>query len=301
VLSDGTKSVSLFKSAEKASVCEVVNNIHLLGLRPGLTQRGVGFQMNQESSDSVSAVSFGGGGRCGTGRHIAAAERYRNADIAYWQGCSIGGFIAVLMANGYSESEMIEAMYDLWHPSLGSAIRAITPRAVNVFKLLRGDLNEFSKLGANLGLLKQRDHVRKWARQRKLKWNNAKLVLLDLLTGELYIADGDSGIDVEDGLSGTMAVPGVFAPVACVDGKGKRHLFVDGGMRHIHPHVDGHKTAIVKCLSFPFRDRLFKDEAGDVSLDISVVPGLNVLLPPPRDEIKRQVREAHQRLLEMTD
>lgn len=257
--------------------------------------------MNQESSNSVSAVSFGGGGRCGTGRHIAAAERYRDAGIEHWQGCSIGGFIAVMMANGFSLSMMIAAMYALWHPSLGTAVRAITPRMVNVFKLLRGDRSEFSKLCANLGLLDQTEHVRNWVMQRKLKWKNAKLVLFDLLTGELYIADADSGIALEDALSATMAVPGFFAPKACVDGKGKRHLFVDGGMRHMHPHVNGHKTAVVKCLRFPFRDRLFKDEAGDVSVDIGIVPGLNVLLPPSRDEIERQVREAQQRLLGMSD
>jgi predicted acylesterase/phospholipase RssA len=259
--------------------------------------------MNQESANSVTAVravSFSGGGSEG-GRHIAAAELYRNAGIEQWQGCSIGGFIAVMMANDYDESAMIEAMLALWHPSLGSAVRAITPRMVNVFKLLRGDRKQFSKLSANLGLLNQIDHVRQWVVQRTLKWNNAKLVLLDVLSGEQFIADASTGIPLETALSATMAVPFVFAPVPWFDANGKRHLFVDGGVRHLQPHVDGHKTAVVKCISFPFRDRLFKDEAGDVSVDVGVVPGMNVLLPPSRNKIERQIREAQQRLLEMSD
>jgi hypothetical protein len=93
-----------------------------------------------------------------------------------------------------------------------------------------------------------------------------------------------------------MAVPGPFSPVVWIDGEGKKHLLVDGGLRHCHPTVRGHKTAIVKVMSFPGRDWLWPDSEGDVIEDIGVLPGLDVLLPPSKREIDEQVEEASRRL-----
>ena len=108
--------------------------------------------MNSNQAE-VTAVSFGGGGNCGTGRHIAVAEAYRSKNIALWMGTSIGGFIAVLMANGFSEQEMKESMYKLWRPSLRSAVQGLAPKAINPFKLLKGNPRQLQKVATYFGLL----------------------------------------------------------------------------------------------------------------------------------------------------
>lgn len=245
--------------------------------------------MNSYQSE-VTAVSFGGGGNCGTGRHIAVADHYRDKDIALWMGTSIGGFIAVLMANGFSEQEMKEAMYKLWRPSLRSAVQGLAPKVINPFKLLKGSPSQLQKVATYFGLLDQTKHIEQWC--KGLEWNNAQFGLFDLSTGKLVVADKDSGIPLHIALSATMAVPVVFSPVVWVDPDGVKHVFVDGGIIHCHPTVDGHKTAIVKCMAFPLRDRIWPDSEGDVIVDIGVMPGLNVLLPPSRHAVDAQVEEA---------
>lgn len=242
----------------------------------------------------VTAVSFGGGGSCGTGRHIPVAEMYRDKNIARWMGSSIGGFIAVLVANGYSEQEMKDAMYQLWRPSIRSAMRAIAPKVINPFKLLRGNPSELQKVVSYFGLLDQSQHIEKWC--EGLEWKNAQVGLLDLSTGKRMVADKDSGMPLHVALSATMAVPAVFSPIVWIDGEGARHVLVDGGVSHCHPTVEGHKTAIVKCMSFPGRDWIWPDSQGDVIVDIGVTPGLDVLLPPSRRKIEEQVAEVRIKL-----
>jgi predicted acylesterase/phospholipase RssA len=251
--------------------------------------------MNSKQSE-VTAVSFGGGGKCGAGRHIAAAEHYRSSGIKRWMGTSIGGFIAVLMANGYSAEQMKSAMYLLWRPRKINIVRGLAPKIINPFKLLKGDKNEFQKVATYFGLLDQTEHIKSWCAQHKLEWNNAELVLFDLISRKMIVATSDTGIPLHLAVAATMAVPGIFSPVVWIDGEGKKHLLVDGGVRHCHPTVEGHKTAIVKCMSFPGRDRIWPDSEGDVIEDIGVMPGLDVLFPPSKKEIDDQVEEARDRL-----
>jgi predicted acylesterase/phospholipase RssA len=249
--------------------------------------------MNTEQAE-VTAVSFGGGGQCGTGRHIAVAERYRNSNIARWMGTSIGGFIALLIANGFSEAQMKDAMYRLWRPSATSIVRAVAPKCINPVKLLKGELRQVQKAASYMGLIDQTAHIKEWC--KNLEWNNAQFGLFDLLSGSLTVVDKEFGMPLHLALSATMAVPGVFSPIAWTDGEGRKYLFVDGGIKHCHPTVDGHKTAVAKCMSFPGRDRIWPDSDGDVILDIGVMPGLNVLLPSSREEIDQQVEEARDRI-----
>lgn len=205
-------------------------------------------------STDVTAVSFGGGGKTGAGRHIAAAERFRSPAIERWMGTSIGGFIAVMAANGFSVEQMKRAMYDLWRPSAIDIVRGLTPKIINPFKALKGDWKELQKVVTYFGLLDQIEHSKSWCQKHKLEWNNAELGVYDLLSGELIVLNCNSGIALHEAIAATMAVPGIFSPVVWVDGEGKKHLLVDGGLRHCHPTVRGHKTAIVKCMSFPGRD-----------------------------------------------
>lgn len=238
----------------------------------------------------VTAVSFGGGGRCGAGRHIPVAEHYRDKNIACWMGTSIGGFIAILIANGFSEQAMKNAMYQLWRPSMRSALHAIAPRLINPFKLLKGTESELQKLSTYFGLLDQTKHIEQWC--KGLEWNNAQFGLFDLISRKPIVADKDSGMPLHIALSATMAVPLVFSPVLWIDAEGTRHLLIDGGIAHCHPTVEGRKTAIVKCMTFPGRDWCWPDREGDDIIDIGVMPGLNVLFPPSRREIDKQVDEA---------
>lgn len=246
------------------------------------------------NEEHVSAVSFGGGGRCGTGRHIPVAEFYRGKNIERWMGSSIGGFIALLMANGFSEKEMIDAMYKLWRPTLRTAIKALAPKLINPLNVVRGKESELQKVVSTFGLLDQIGHIEKWC--KGLEWKNAQFGLLDLTNGQHTVVDKDTGMPLHLALSATMAVPGVFSPVVWVDPAGKRHVFVDGGIKHCHPTVEGHKTAVVKCMSFPGRDLIWPDSEGDVIVDIGAVPGVDVLFPPSRRAIDDQVQEARTKL-----
>ena len=118
----------------------------------------------------------------------------------------------------------------------------------------------------------------------------------DLLSGERLVLNRDSGVDLYKAVAATMAVPVIFSPIACVDGESKKRLLVDGGLSHCHPTVEGHKTAVVKCMTFPGRDKIWPDSEGDVIQDIGVMPGLDVLFPPSKKEIDEQVEEARRRL-----
>jgi NTE family protein len=217
-------------------------------------------------ADLPVSVVFGAGGVRGLA-HVGALDvllrgGFEVADVA---GSSVGALIgAFYAAVGLEASELARAGHELRSRHLLSwaLVRGAPPWLRRLGLRCCGRIPQYLQQAGTATFARLHHGVRRLS-----------IVALDVVSGELVICDGQSGVTVEDAMRGAVAVPGVFPPRRCVDRGRELHL-ADGGAINSLP------------IDVLFRDAVAPAQV--VAIDISRGPAARAR---NRDKIARLRRE----------
>ncbi|EFH84453.1 patatin-like phospholipase family protein [Ktedonobacter racemifer] len=200
--------------------------------------------MEETYEKRTRTLVLGGGGVAGiswelgilTGLYEAGVD-LRDADLLI--GTSAGSSVGAQIASGTPLDELFaaqlipveqskERMVAFDAAQLMEAWRQAYAKAGSDSKALRAAIGAYALATPTISeadrraIIASRLPLQTWPQQRLL------IVTVDAETGEEYVIDRQSGVDLVDAVAASCAVPGVWPPVTIAG-----HRYIDGGMRSL--------------------------------------------------------------------
>ncbi len=196
----------------------------------------------KSNETGTRALVLGGGGVAGVawelgilaGLHEAGVD-VQDADVIV--GTSAGSVVGAQISSGTAIESLFASQMVPTEQSKERAVAFDSAQMMEAFgQAMAGAGSDFKAMRARIGayalaaqtipeaerrvIIESRLPVHEWPQQRLL------IVAVDTETGEEYIMNRDSGVNLIDAVAASCAVPGIWPPVTIAG-----HRYMDGGMR----------------------------------------------------------------------